>query len=105
MIPGSERSPGEGNGNPLQYSCLENPMEGGAWWAIVHGVAKGRTRLSDFYVFYVKDNYFYICTECFYEGDMCVCVCIHTSTYVCIYISTFSYFYAFKKELLTISKF
>ena len=40
--------PGEGNGNPLQYSCLENPMEGGAWWAIVHGVAKSRTRLSDF---------------------------------------------------------
>ena len=39
---------GEGNGNPLQYSCLENPMEGGAWWATVHGVAKSRTRLSDF---------------------------------------------------------
>ena len=39
---------GEGNGTPLQYSCLENPMDGGAWWAIVHGVTKGRTRLSDF---------------------------------------------------------
>ena len=39
---------GEGNGNPLQYSCLENPMEGGAWWATVHGVAKSRIRLSDF---------------------------------------------------------
>ena len=38
----------EGNGNPLQYSCLENPMEGGAWWAAVHGVAKSRTRLSEF---------------------------------------------------------
>ena len=37
-IPGCGRSPGEGNGNPLQYSCLENPMDGGAWWAIVHGV-------------------------------------------------------------------
>ena len=37
----------EGNGNPLQYSCLENPMDGGAWWAIVHGVAKSRTRLSN----------------------------------------------------------
>ena len=37
-IPGSGRSPGEGNGNPLQYSCLENPMDGGAWWATVHGV-------------------------------------------------------------------
>ena len=38
----------EGNGNPLQYSCLENPMDGGAWWATVHGVAKSRTWLSDF---------------------------------------------------------
>ena len=39
---------GEGNGNPLQYSCLGNPMDGGAWWATVHWVAKSRTRLSDF---------------------------------------------------------
>ena len=39
---------GEGNGTPLQYSCLENPMDGGAWWAAVHGVAKSRARLSDF---------------------------------------------------------
>ena len=39
---------GEGNGTPLQHSCLENPMEGGAWWATVHGIAKSRTRLSDF---------------------------------------------------------
>ena len=38
----------EGNGTPFQYSCLENPMDGGAWWATVHGVAKSRTRLSDF---------------------------------------------------------
>ena len=47
-IPGSGRSRGEGNGNPLQYSCLENAMGGGAWWATVHGVAKSRTRLSNF---------------------------------------------------------
>ena len=47
-IPGSRRSPGEGNGNPLQHSWLENPMDGGAWWATVHGVAKSRTWLSDF---------------------------------------------------------
>ena len=47
-IPGLGRSPGEGNGNPLQYSCLENLMDGGAWWATVHGVAKSQTRLSDF---------------------------------------------------------
>ena len=39
---------GEGNGTPLQYSCLENPMDGGAWWAAVHGIAKSRTQLSDF---------------------------------------------------------
>ena len=39
-IPGLGRSPGEGNGNPLQYSCVENPMERGAWWATVHGVAR-----------------------------------------------------------------
>ena len=47
LIPGSGRSPGEGNGYPLQCSCLENPMDRGAWWATVHGVAKSQTRLSD----------------------------------------------------------
>ena len=47
-IPGLGRSLGEGNGNPLQYSCLENPMDRGAWSATVHGFAKSRTRLSDF---------------------------------------------------------
>ena len=46
FIPGSGRSPGMGNGNPLQYSCLENPMDRGAWWTTVHGVAKSRTRLN-----------------------------------------------------------
>ena len=47
-IHGSGKSPGEGNGNPLQYSCLENPMDREAWWATGHGVAKSQTRLSDF---------------------------------------------------------
>ena len=47
-IPGSGRSPGEGNGNPLQYSCSENPMNGGPWQATVHRVAKSRTQLSNF---------------------------------------------------------
>ena len=42
-IPGSGKSPGEGNGYPLQYSCLENSMDRGAWWAIVHGIAKSQT--------------------------------------------------------------
>ena len=46
-IPGSGRSLGEGNGNPLQYSCLENPMDRGAWQAAVHGVTKSQTQLSD----------------------------------------------------------
>ena len=47
-LPAADLDLGEGNGNPLQYSCLENPMDRGAWWAAVHGVAKSRTRLSDF---------------------------------------------------------
>ena len=46
-IPGSGKSPGGGNSNPLQYSCLGNPMDRGAWWATVHGVAESWTRLSD----------------------------------------------------------
>ena len=45
-IPGSGISPGEGNGNPLQYSCLENSMDRGSWWATVPGVAKSQTRMS-----------------------------------------------------------
>ena len=47
LIPGSGRSPGEGNGNPLQYSCLKNPMDRGAWQATVHGTAKSPTQLSN----------------------------------------------------------
>ena len=45
-LPGSRRYPGEGNGNPLQYSCLGNPLDTGAWWATVHGVAKSQIGLS-----------------------------------------------------------
>ena len=51
-IPGSGRSSGEGNGNPLQYSCLENPMDRGAWRVTVHGVSKSRKRLSDYHYCY-----------------------------------------------------
>ena len=47
LILGLGRSPGGGSGNPVQYFCLENPMDRGAWWAIVHGVAKSWTQLSD----------------------------------------------------------
>ena len=48
LLPGLGISPGGGHGNPLQYSCLENPMDGGAWWAAVHGVTKSRTQPTDF---------------------------------------------------------
>ena len=48
LIPGSGRSPGEGNGNPLRYYCLDNPTDGGAWKATVHGIAKCWTQLSNF---------------------------------------------------------
>ena len=54
-IPGWGRSPGEGNGNPLQYSCLGNPMDGGAWWATVHGL-QSWTRLSNFTFTFVFHN-------------------------------------------------
>ena len=53
-VPGLGRSPGEGNSKPLQYSCLENSMDGGAWWATARWVAKSRTRLSDFTLLYIK---------------------------------------------------
>ena len=56
FIPGLGRFPGDGNGNPLQCSCLGNPMDRGAWWATVHGVAKSTTQLSD--------------------STVCVCVCL-----------------------------
>ena len=46
--PGSGRSPGGGHGNPLQYSCLDNPMDRGAWWAIVHRVTQSQIQLSDY---------------------------------------------------------
>ena len=64
LIPGSGRSPGEENGNPLQYSCLENPMDGGAWRATVHGVARSQTRLSDF-TFTFKKGY-----HCYLDGHL-----------------------------------
>ena len=63
-ISGLGRSPGEGNGNSLQYSCLENLMDRGAWWATVHGVAKSQTRLTDYthicvYILYIYSIYIY----------------------------------------------
>ena len=64
-IPGSGRSPGEGNRTPLQYSWLENPMDGEAWWTTVHGVAKSRTWLSDFTFFHFKLGFCHLQQERF----------------------------------------
>ena len=66
-ILGSGRSPGEGTGNPLQYSCLENPMDGEAWWAIVHRVAKSRTQLSDF-TFTFKEKLHFLTPHILHRG-------------------------------------
>ena len=60
LIPGLGRPSGEGNGNPLQYPCLENPMVRGAWQSTVHGVAKSRTRLSNFTIHYKMQASLYI---------------------------------------------
>ena len=74
LIPGSERSPGEGNGNPLQYACLENYMDRGAWWATVHGFAESCTyRESPLEIFLDRGpNYVYFYVKlCFLE---CLCI-------------------------------
>ena len=60
LIPGSGRSSGEGNGNPLQYSCLGNPMEIEAWWATVHGITKSCTQLSEWTTTTIYTLYIYI---------------------------------------------
>ena len=73
LIPELGRSPGEGNGYPLQYSGLENPMDRGAWQSTVHGVAKSQTRLGE--VLDLLDIY------------ICMCVCVYI--YVHIYINNF----------------
>ena len=62
-IPGLGRSPGEGNCTTIQYPCLENPMDGGAWWAIVHGVTKSQTQLRDItftFIFHCTDTQHFI---------------------------------------------
>ena len=72
-IPGSGRSPGNGNGNPPQYSCLGNSMDWGAWWATVHGVTKSRTWLSNF-------TFSFFTTSTTWEAPLVI------HTYICIYI-------------------
>ena len=123
---GGGRSPGEANGNPLQYSCLENPMDGEAWWATVHGVAKSWTQLSDFTFTFLllftiklmKDQlkpssvlisisllvlYIWICTS------VCVCVpmCEHPHGWfvLCQLFTSFSYFYCSVFLLMALNSF
>ena len=84
-MPGSGRSPGEGNGNLLQHSCLENSMDRGAWWAIVHGVTKSWTQLNA----HTQHSW--------YLGNLSICVCVcYTSVAAitfpvvcCIFILTY----------------
>ena len=78
LIPGSRRTPGEGNGNPLQYSCLENPMDRGAWRATVHGVTKSWTQLSTS-MHRLLDIYFIIW------------VIINTTLFCCLWYSSFGH--------------
>ena len=73
-IPGMGRAAGEGNGNPLQYSCLENLMDGGAWQATVHGVAKSWTQLSDFTSLHLCEKYYKPITVQRYIADSVICV-------------------------------
>ena len=65
-ISGLGRYPGKGNGYPLQYSCLENPMDGGTWRAIVHGVRKSRKRLSDFTFTFNKTIFYHLLKNCIF---------------------------------------
>ena len=79
--PRSGRSPGEGNGYPLQCSCLQNSMDRGAWWAIAHGVAKSWTWLRNYHFSYV-------------------CVYIHVYVRVCVYMYIYTYVCIYKVESL-----
>ena len=73
-IPVSGITPAEGNDNPLQYSCLENPMDGGAWWAPVHGITKSRTRLSNYTHSITLQYCSGFCHTCTWISHGCTCV-------------------------------
>ena len=82
-ISGSGSSPGEGNGNPLQDSCLENPKDGGAWWATVHGVAKSRTRLNDFTFTFFHFPLVFLKLKCAYEPTSTLVASVHMRAPLC----------------------
>ena len=83
LMPGSGRSPGEGNGNPLQYSCLENSMDRGAWWVTVHGVAKSNTSLKSLSTMHTQ---IYVYT--FMHTHTCIFMHAHMHTHVCIHMQS-----------------
>ena len=97
-IPGLGRSPGEGNGNLLQYSCLENPMDTGAWWATVHRVTKSQTWVkwlsmhTCIYIYLYTHTYIHIYTYVYTY----IHTYIHTYTYIYIYTHTCIYIYTAK---------
>ena len=92
-IPGLGRSPGGGYGNPLQYSCLENPIDRGAWWATVHGVAKSQTGLSTAHStsFTYKDEF----KPCFFT---CVLTYINLLWHLC-----YTYVYTHWNHIIYVS--
>ena len=84
LTPGSGRFPGGGHGNPLQYSCQENPMDRGAWWATFHGVAKSQTQLSEHTQWSMPVSFYFVC--------VCVCVWlqyIHGTVYMLTLLSIY----------------
>ena len=91
-IPGLGRSPGGENDNPLQYSCLENSMDRGAWWATVHGVAKSWTRLRDCHTHTHTHTHTHSCFTmlCYFQLYSTV-----IQTYICTYVSIYSFSYSF----------
>ena len=92
---------GEGNSNPLQYSCLENHMDGGAWWATVHGVAKSRTRLSDF-TFTTLLVILSCCTEICVPTSLSLPLCLsHILTH--ILLSSFRLFSSLPVSLISVA--
>ena len=101
-IPGSGRSPGAGNGNPLQCSCLDNPRDGGAWWTAVYGVAQSRTRMKrlsiyltiSFFRFFSHIDHYRISSSIpLLSSRYLFIYFIYTSiyVYVCVYIYIYIY--------------
>ena len=89
-IPGSGRSPGGGNGNPLQYSCLKNLTHRGVWQARIHGVAKSRTQLSTHALFQTCMKFFIMLIEGHTYTHIRVCVCIYLYFYLMLVTGAFS---------------